>query len=251
MEELRDFAEAIHDYQRENGMLDPLQIPEKARDRYERTKSLCHRYYKKFEKGDLGANVKLADGEKALFDKAGSDSTYGEIAFDGVYQLLQHEEKDGKRLFKTEKAVLFDLGSGVGFPVLAALLICPELASATGVELSLARHKEAERIRNSISESDIRTKMHYLNEDIMNVELGKADIIWLSSLMFPHPLILRICEKFDTELHQGCYVVSSRRLNTSKRLKFIKTKKVIMSWNTGHVVYCYIAMYRQQPNAKG
>uniref|UniRef100_A0A7S2KMK1 Uncharacterized protein n=1 Tax=Bigelowiella natans TaxID=227086 RepID=A0A7S2KMK1_BIGNA len=83
----------------------------------------------------------------------------------------------------------------------------------------------------------------------MNVELGKADIIWLSSLMFPHPLILRICEKFDTELHQGCYVVSSRRLNTSKRLKFIKTKKVIMSWNTGHVVYCYIAMGKKDTSS--
>jgi len=126
--------------------------------------------------------------------------------------------------------------------VLAALLLCPELASATGVELSLARHKEAERIKNSVSESDIRTKMHYVNEDIMNVDLSKADIIWLSSLMFPHTLILRICDKFDAELQEGCYIVSSRRLTASKRLKFIKTKKIIMSWNTEHVVYCYVAM---------
>ncbi|GAB5360500.1 hypothetical protein AAMO2058_000633600 [Amorphochlora amoebiformis] len=203
-----------------------LRIHPKDRELFVRARNILHSCYK-------SAQTELGIDEKRLFDSHSSDPTYGELSIEGVYQLLKEEKTP------TNGASLIDLGSGVGLPVVASGLICPDLSSVIGVELSTKRHKEALRIRSMLPDKSLREKIKYYNQDILETSLKSADILFFSSLVFPHKIVQRMCAKFDNELKIGSIVFSSRKLSGSKRLSLISTRQVVMSWDIAHKIYCY------------
>lgn len=192
--------------------------------------------YKKCEQDCLKKLYKGIDNgytinskQEKQMTKTGNPPTYGEVEYQGLVQMLQGLKTNGK--------IFCDLGSGIGKIVIQAAYNYG-FKKSIGVELSVDRHNRAVQAYKKIRDIGVRNKIRFYNMNLLNIDLTKMDIIYISNLCFPAKLLTDVGIKFDRELKPGCIVVSSKRFPTRKG-KVVKEFMIKMSWSNRSPVVMY------------
>jgi hypothetical protein len=175
--------------------------------------------------------VNISNETQNLFQKDNYASTYGELTQEGMKQMLEGIDTNGK--------VYYDLGSGLGKTVLSAVLD-HNFNKAIGIELATERYNIAENALTMIPEQN-RNNIEFHNKDFFDpsISLTDADVVFISSLCFPEQILNKLSTKCNDELKPGSYVFSSKELNASK-LRLINTKPVKMTWQDNSNIYIYL-----------
>ena len=166
------------------------------------------------------------------FDGNGArEYTYGEVTSLGVRQLAH-----AMNLSSSSDVVFYDLGSGVGRLVMQmALDFAPSLKAATGIELSLERHKIASSILSEIAwtKPSLTDSVNFLNSDVLELDLSDATHVYISSLCFPKP-VLRQLQDYLFSIEGLHVVVALNRLDRFEAEEFdVSDAHVQMSWGPG------------------
>lgn len=154
--------------------------------------------------------------EDDFWEKFENYYVYGEIKKEGVQKLSE--------FLKEFSGNFYDIGSGNG-KLLLHLSLISNFDSYTGIEISMPRHLYAKSIQSSISISNDITTNGYLNleqkvkficDDVMNVDLSKADVVFYNDVTFPDNFRNDLREKIPS----GCYYISAH-LNEEEYLETI------------------------------
>tara|TARA_B100001287_G_scaffold276862_1_gene290298 strand:- start:37180 stop:37719 length:540 start_codon:yes stop_codon:yes gene_type:complete len=171
---------------------------------------------------------KINKEENIRFQKNGFDSTYGELTISGVDTILKN--------INTNNKIFYDLGSGIGNVILNACKRFSHLKKCIGVEFSEERTEIAnQQLRKN---KRLKDKIQFIQDDLFNVSLRNADIIYISNLCFSDKINRRIGEKLDQEITTGTIVFSSKDIYLS--IQHLKHEiKVSQTWDKQSVVYKY------------
>ena len=182
-------------------------------------------------------NKELSESDQKLFTKTHNSSTYGYLTKDGLKMIIQKYKENSN---ETDPSVFYDLGSGLGMPIINAALLIPGLKKAFGIELSKSRHDEATRVLASITSKypDAR-KVELHNGDITSslFNYGNADMIFISNLCMSAEINEKIASKLNQELKPGTQLFMSQAIPTL-HCRVHDQFSVPMSWtNNGNINY--------------
>jgi predicted nicotinamide N-methyase len=158
-----------------------------------------HNYF-----ADVDTVLKIPENELTEFKKTGSAPIYGALTVTGTAQLLSTVATEGK--------IFYDLGSGVGLPIIAAARRFPGLKKLVGIELSQSRHKRAVQARNDLCSEKESAKITLLSKNMLEHPLDDADIVFISSLCFDVPFMEILGTYLNSQLKPGTIVMSSKEV---------------------------------------
>mmetsp|Transcript_21378 Transcript_21378/g.29948 ORF Transcript_21378/g.29948 Transcript_21378/m.29948 type:complete len:225 (-) Transcript_21378:229-903(-) len=162
------------------------------------------RLAKKFYRFFSSVKTNIGEGDRALFRTHQSQSTYGFLAFEGMDDMLVGEE--------TKEKVFYDLGSGVGKPPIAAIMLFPELQKVVGIELSKERHIYAIKASKELLDKKRRNKVQLIHGSMLDVDISDADLVYISSLCFSRDFLKRLGRHLDSCLREGATVMTSKEI---------------------------------------
>lgn len=185
-----------------------------------------NRIYKDLE----GFKIPKED-EKTVRISKGSP-IYGEINQQALNYLLDYLKLGPHDIF-------YDLGSGVGKVVMQTALRT-SVHKAFGIELSSARYQEAqvalERARQL--DSQLNTRIKFMNEDLLHTNLSKASVIYTCSTAFSQEFMKRVTHRL-AQFKQPFRLVSLQDLPKSPDFELIDILKLDMSWVRKASVHVY------------
>jgi len=117
---------------------------------------------------------------------------YGELTREAVDVLAQE-----LGLSKTTPTSSFyDLGSGVG-KIVFNMVVAGYATTGTGVELNDGRSRAALSLRESLLEDLPATAaaISFVNDDMLNVDLSTATVLYLNHACFPEDVRARVAKK--------------------------------------------------------
>lgn len=154
--------------------------------------------------------------EDGFWEKFEDYYVYGEIKKEGVQNLSES--------LKGLTGNFYDIGSGNG-KLLLHLSLISDFDTYTGIEISKPRHLYAKTIQSSISlSSEITTddyfnlekKVKFICDDVMNIDISNADVIFYNDVTFPDDFRNNLREKMPS----GCHYISAH-LNQEDYLETI------------------------------
>jgi len=112
------------------------------------------------------------------------DFVYGEILFDSFAQMLDELP------YNASQKVFYDLGSGVGKPIIAAALL-GDFQKLVGVEMLQDLHQEALRVKNLFN-SEVKklfpsketAQRDFILGDLYKIDFSDGDVIFVQSTCF-------------------------------------------------------------------
>jgi SAM-dependent methyltransferase len=157
---------------------------------------------------------------------------YGEINHQSLTTLLGN-------LKLCADDVFYDLGSGVGKAVLHTALITP-VKKAIGIELSKTRHEESlQALANAeILAPSISQRCVFINDDLLNVDLSKATIIYTCSTAFSLAFMKAVVNHLS-KLSQNFRLITLQELPINGPFKLVDKIRLDMSWVRKTPVYTY------------
>jgi hypothetical protein len=123
----------------------------------------------------------------SFWENYSNDFVYGEITKSGVIELSNY--------LKDFNGNFYDIGSGNG-KLLLHMSFISNFDKFVGIEICEPRHLYALEI-NSIVEQNV----NFICDDVKNVDISDADVIFLNDVMFSKELIKSIIEKIPTGAH--------------------------------------------------
>ncbi len=138
----------------------------------------------------------ICAGDLECIKKAGGDSTFGEITYDSVQDLIEKLKAAGKL---NKNSNFTDMGSGIGKVVMQFQMNSP-VAHAQGGELSKDRHDRAQKAFKRYKASGLYNSsrpMVLLNTDMLKMKLvkpkkGGFNIVFTCSTCFDRNLMYEI-----------------------------------------------------------
>lgn len=190
------------------------------------TRQIMNRIYEDICGFDIPKN-----DEKLVRQSKGSP-VYGEITHQSICKLLDYLNLSNRDIF-------FDLGSGVGKVVLQVSLLS-KVKRAIGVELSTTRYQEANLALTRSLEfmPGLKNRCYFINDDLMNVDLKKATIIYTCSTAFSMAFMKKIAHRLS-HYHHPFRLVSLQDLPPNKWFELVDTIKLDMSWIRKTPVHIY------------
>lgn len=151
--------------------------------------------------------------------------TYGEIPY-----------SVGKEIVRiagiTAQDVVYDLGCGRGKFLFFVNIFTG--AMCIGVDLLPTYISIAEKITEKLG----LKKIHFFEEDILDVDLRTASVVFIHGTCFCEDLRDGIAQKID-ELKSGSRLISITKPFEHPQLKLIEKKTMLISWGLSHI-YFYI-----------
>ncbi len=150
---------------------------------------------------------------------------YGEVTFEGFYQLLQLVKPKSKEVF-------YDLGSGTGKALIIAAMT-QNFSKLIGIETLPSLYQACEAVVNKYSElNPVNIQVHLA--DLLNYDFQEADVVFINATGFFGDAFLQLVERLK-QLKSG-----SRIIITSKRLpeddfNCLEENLYPMSWGLAHV----------------
>lgn len=169
-------------------------------------------------------------GEKDLFKAHNSPMTFGTLEKTGLDNIINFYKEKVSDILSNKNFI--DLGSGDGRVSIWASTY--GFSNSDGVELSPKRHNIAINHLKKIDSNNI----NFFNDNILNHDIQKYDLMYISSLCFNNELIKKVAEKIDLEGKINSMIVSSVRMPL-KKYKFIKKSKTKQSWGDSEL-YTYL-----------
>lgn len=190
------------------------------------TRQIINRIYKDIE----GFEIPRAD-EKRVRQSKGSP-LYGEINYQALNKLLSFLKLRSNDIF-------YDLGSGVGKVITQTLLTTP-VKQAVGVELSKVRHDDALLALKRADEFDasIQRRVQLLNEDLLQVDLTRATVIYTCSTAFSQLFMNKMTKRLASFDH-AFKLISLQDLPDHPDFKLNATLRLDMSWLRSTPVHIY------------
>ncbi|MEM7588611.1 MAG: hypothetical protein AAF320_00365 [Myxococcota bacterium] len=170
--------------------------------------------------------------ELQLIKRSGGATSYGEITFDGVSNMLYHLELDQTDIF-------YDLGSGVG-KLATQVHMMSDTAKTVGIELSETRHWNSSEAYDRVKDRDgigPKRKLEFRHEDIAKSNFSDATVVYMSSAFFSKKLIDTVVSK-TLRIPRRVKLVSLTPLK-HKRLRQLKEFEVATTWSPNAPVYIY------------
>lgn len=162
----------------------------------------------------------------------GSEFTYGEVHFLHFLPILHFTVDTIENQGKT-KPVLWDLGCGAG-KVLITAALSGRLSKIYGIELldelcdagkkacsNFEKIMEEEKLANDV-------KLEVIKSNMLEVDWSNADIVYMSSICFPEPLMKGIIKK-ASHLKKGSLIASLKMID-DENFKFINSFRIRMTW---------------------
>jgi len=154
--------------------------------------------------------------------------------------------KDLKRIFKLANLqageVFYDLGCGVGKPVIAGALLKP-FGKCIGVELLPGLYKRACEIKQRFDKEfkptieGHRADISFINKDLLDVDISSGDVFYLAATCFNDNLIEAITKKTkDVKVGSRFMMLSKQIHDRSLFLQWASVKK--MGWGD-EILYIY------------
>lgn len=178
-----------------------------------------------------GFGISTQDEEVII--KHGGASTYGEITYEGVEQLL-------KQLSLTKNDVFYDLGSGIGKMVVQVYLSTP-VKKSVGIELSAERSQKAALIYEQFKkEGHLKQQrtLALLQENFLESDLSDATIIYMASTCFSPEFMEKVTKKLAS-LKKGLRVITLKKLAENPRFTLLKELTLPMTWSAQTTAYIY------------
>lgn len=185
---------------------------------------------------------------------------YGEVTFRSLAYIIEYV----KKVYKIKKGSFYDLGSGTGRGVLIAAF-CHPFTKYIGVEFLEGLYKQSLSINkqyyekftdylnkyqkympdyssvldnnNNNEQQSNLPEMLMINDDLRNVPVGDASLIFINSTCFSVELMAHVSKKCDVECQEGCIVITfTKKLSGLSGFWEIKGGfKRIMSWGVATV----------------
>ena len=158
---------------------------------------------------------------------------YGEIPY-GI------SRKICKTANITEKDVVYDLGCGRGKFLFFVNLFTG--ARCIGVDLLPTYINIAEKI---IDKLELR-KIHFFEEDILDVDLRTASVVFVHGTTFSFELREIIMDKID-QLKPGSRFISVTKKFDHPKLKLFTTEKFLLSWGLSTMYFYEVTCEKENP----
>lgn len=170
------------------------------------------------------AHKKLTNGENFL---------YGEITFYDWKIIVDriNPKKDG---------VFFDLGCGTGKAIIASHLLF-NFRKSIGIELLEGLYSAALEIKENLEKTEQKNdgrELQFVKENIFDVDLSEADLIFLNYPLKKEQDFLRLEEKFLSELKPGTKIIATIRALKNPSFKSLGRHKYKFSWGRS-IAYFY------------
>jgi hypothetical protein len=171
----------------------------------------------------------------------GHITTYGEMEYEGMHNILNHLSKDHNINFNN----FIDLGSGRGKLPLQVAAVSDNIVRSIGIELVKERHDEAVEIKEKLKQfKNITDKVVFINDDFNKIDLlsyiNGITLVWISNLCFPQELTNNIFSKLIDILPHGSIITCSKEhLLQTHKLSKIGILQVPMSWNKDSNIFIY------------
>lgn len=173
------------------------------------------------------------DDDKA-YKKQKVHTTYGELEPEGLEMILKYLKIDNKDVF-------YDFGCGVGKLVLQ-MLMKTDVRAAFGVEASPSRCKDAKkalrRFKKDLPEFfDSHRKGHFINDNLLHVDISKATVIYVCSTCFSQWL-LKAIGKMVNQAPNVRYLISLEPIKNLE-MPLIEVPKIKCCWDPKTECYIY------------
>lgn len=175
----------------------------------------------------------ISAADKKIVEEHGGCSTYGEITYRGVQELIH-------ALHLTEHDVFYDLGCGVG-KMVAHIFLATPVKKSVGIELSPERTAQARAVHATIQKeipiSSERT-FDFIQGDILTASLDDATVVYLASTCFSQEFMEKITQKL-AKLSPGLRVITLKHLAPNPRFELVQTLQLPMTWSEKSTAYIY------------
>ncbi|QQG44321.1 MAG: methyltransferase domain-containing protein [Candidatus Roizmanbacteria bacterium] len=151
--------------------------------------------------------------------------TYGEVTPDAFYKILKKAQAKSGEVF-------YDLGSGVGKPVILAYLLF-DFSKCVGIEILPELYKVSHSVLQRLKGDK---KIEFINEDFLHHDFSDADIIFTHSTCFYDELWIKIINKFE-KLKPGTRIITVTKSIHSDWIKPLHTAEYNMGWGMATVHY--------------
>lgn len=162
--------------------------------------------------------------------------TYGEIPYSASKEIVEA----GKI---TERDVVYDLGCGRGKFLFFVNLFAG--ARCIGVDLLPTYISIAEKI---IEKLNLR-KIHFFEEDILDVDLQTASVVFIHGTSFTEDLREGIQQKID-ELKNGSRLISVTKPFEHPHLRLDLMKKMLISWGLTEMYFYTVEKQEIEQNTE-
>jgi SAM-dependent methyltransferase len=189
-------------------------------------RQIMNRIYKDI----CGFEIQKVDEQEVR--KSNGSPVYGEINQQSLQKLFS-------LLDLTSHDVFFDLGSGVGKVILHAALFTP-VKRAVGIELSKDRHQQAliALKKASFWAKHIHERCEFIHDNLMNVDLSSATVIYTCSTAFSIRFMKEMSERL-AQLNHDFRFITLQDLPSEKNFVLIDKIRLDMSWVRKTPVYIY------------
>jgi hypothetical protein len=155
------------------------------------------------------------------YDTVGSEG-YGETGYNTFKELIDKYQE-----YFNDDAVFYDLGSGCGKLVFHVGIMCNAKKSC-GIEFSKERYEYSIKTLGKYNYENIS----FINDNILNVDLSDATVIYLDNTLFPRNIDNQIYDKIPI----GCIVFSRKLFRESKKnLEFIQNIMATTNYGTSEL----------------
>lgn len=166
--------------------------------------------------------------------QADKQYTYGEVVFYSFAQILELAHPKPGEIF-------YDLGCGAGKPVFIAALIF-DFAKACGVEKLESLYNLCVALNEKLPTlpemqelpTDKKLNIEFINEDLLNVDLSEADIVFINATCFYGDLWDAILARL-LKLKVGARVILTTRVIKTGGFKLKHQNLFLMSWGLSQV----------------
>lgn len=175
--------------------------------------------------------ARVPRGEMHIFNNSDSNPTYGELEKSGFNQLI--------KMFPKRNCESFcDLGSGIGVVVKYVAEYSNIFTTIHGVELSEERYNVSIKLIDSIKNKQRKQQITLFHDNIMNIDISKYDVLYISNLCFNHKFNERLASKLNRECKYNCTIFASQDILLKRN--HIKTQfPVNQSWGKNTQMFRY------------
>jgi len=168
-------------------------------------------------------------------------STYGEVTPSGIRMLYEKFKYYGP-IDKISRPCFYDLGSGVGKVVLGMAVLNNNI-HCYGIENMAERARLANSAYAKIKSSQIKQRVHFIHDSILNKSVGFRDATWIfiSNLCFDAETLSQLADRLHAELVSGTIIICSRQLLINPtQFEILESACVIpMSWSNSSSCWIY------------
>jgi len=163
--------------------------------------------------------------------KTGTDQPawfYGDIDFDGFYKILQCVQPKTNTVF-------YDLGAGLGKPLVVCALLYP-FKKCVGIELFSDLAEPAQTIMQTLIQTHQKElpnpniELKILQQDFLSSDFSEADLVFINATCYFNETLQKIEQQLEKQLRVGSKIVMNTQKPTLPSFQLLHRGVFMMGW---------------------